>query len=962
LNQPASNERIDLDAGEPLVGGPWFFRLFLFLAVASVVMTPVTFLMPNPDRFGGLAEGGVSAIGFGLATILAHRGRRRVALVVAAVTLLAVAILGAWTLNHFDPAVLGISIVAAVLILPATPRRLVVPTIFAVFVVGGIAITIAIAADATRDRLTTPFIDSLVTSMSVLAITLAIVGWTHHRLVTAIEEANRIRSDLDASEARYRMLVETAPDGILIVDPVSLQAMAANGRAAELFGFDSSLEFLAAGPGPVLPDHQPDGRPTLEVAHALVDATLAGQQVVQEMVYRRRDGALFTAEVRSTLGETDGRTEVRLSLTDVSDRVAALRARDLTEARFRSLFASSPNAILVVDPGGRIVDASDRAADVFGCSTELLRTMVVEDFLPAAERVAHRHLRATFNLDPSDRAVGDHPNLFALRADGTPFPAEIGLSWFDTDEGRFATVVVADVTARREAEHTARDATETIRGIFDASPAGITVTGLDGTVRLWNRAMARLTDIADTDAIGRFDPSIPESRYASRAGIRAAVARNETVTGADLLLTRPDDTTVQAIGSFGPLHDAEGTVVGIVCVVEDVTAMRALEAQVNRKARLESVGQLAGGIAHDINNVLTAIGGFATLSLEDLDAGLPIDREAIATIAEGAARTGALTRQLLAFARRDVRPAETIALGQTVLAVEPMLHGLIGEHIHLVMATTDEGHVRIAGSQVEQLVINLVVNARDALPNGGTIRVEVANVSVTGQGIGRHLDVADGPYIALTVTDDGTGMPPEVAEKVFDPFFTTKGPDEGTGLGLATVHGIVTAVGGHVWVYSEEGVGTMFRIILPQTDEIASEPGPIPDASSRGRETILLVEDEDLVRVLAKRVLERAGFAVLMAENADQALAIAADHDGPIDLLLTDVIMPRILGPELAIRLGLLRPGLRVLFTSGYTAGGSGLTASMPSDAHFIDKPFSPVDLVAAVRAAIDDTSLPLAS
>jgi len=448
LNRPASNARVDLDSGEPLVGGPWFSRLFLFLALASLIMTPVTFLMPNPDRLGGLAEGSVSAIGFALATILAQRGRRRVALVVAAATLLTAALLGAATLNHFDPAVLGISIVAAVLILPATPRRLVVPTVFAVFAVGAIAI--ARVAGATHEGLTTPYLDTVVTSVSVLGMTLAIVAWTHRRLVAAIEEAERIRSDLDASEARYRMLVETAPDGILIVDP-SLQALAANGRAAELFGFDSSLEFLAAGPGPVLPDRQPDGRATLEVAHALVAATLAGRHMVQEMVYRRRDGTLFTAEVRSTLAESDGRTEVRLSLTDVSDRVAALRARDLTEARFRSLFASSPNAILVADPAGRIVDASDRASEVFGCSTDVLRTMIVDDFVPSAQRAAHREMRAAFNHAPSDRTIGDHPNLFALRADGTPFPAEIGLSWFDTDEGRFATVVVADVTARREA-------------------------------------------------------------------------------------------------------------------------------------------------------------------------------------------------------------------------------------------------------------------------------------------------------------------------------------------------------------------------------------------------------------------------------------------------------------------------------------------------------------------------------
>jgi PAS domain S-box-containing protein len=962
LPEPTASQHATVDRGAPLVGGPWFVRLFLFLGIAALALTPLTFVMPNPDRFGGLAEGSTAAVGFLAAALLAYRDHRRGALVIAAATMLAVALLGAATLDDFEPAALGISVVAAVLILPATPRRMVIPVVFVVGAIGAVAIATAVVIGAGRAQATPSHVDAVVTAVSVLAITLALVAWTHIRLVTAIADATRIRSDLDASEARHRMLVETAPDGILIVDPDTLQALSANHRAAEIFGFDSSEDFLAAGPGPVLPDRQPDGRPTWEVAHALVDATLAGEQVVQEMVYQRRDGSHFTAEVRSTVAETDGRTEVRLSLTDVSDRVAALRARDLTEARFRSLFSSSPNAILVVDPLGRIVDASDRASDVFGTTIEVLRTMTVESFIPTNLRHSHVELRTRFNETPSDRAVGDHPELEALRADGTPFPAEIGLSWFDTDEGRFATVVVVDVTARREAEHAARDATETIRAIFEASPAGIMVTGLDGTVRLWNRAMTRLTGIAESDAIGQIDRSIPESRQVTRAAIRAAVARNEIVSGADLILARPGESTVQAVGSFGPLHDASGTVVGIVGVVEDVTAMRALEAQVNRKARLESVGQLAGGIAHDINNVLTAIGGFASLSLDDLDAGLPVDREAIATIAEGAARTSALTRQLLAFARRDVRPAETIALGQTVLAVEPMLRGLIGEHITLTMATSDLGHVRIAGSQVEQLVINLVVNARDALPNGGTIRVEVGNLAFSGDAVRAHLDVAAGPYIALTVTDNGTGMPPEVVERVFDPFFTTKGPDEGTGLGLATVHGIVTAAGGHVWVDSEQGVGTMFRIILPQTDEVASDLRPLHDAGRRSHETILLVEDEDLVRALAKRVLERAGFTVLTAESADHALALSDDHSGPIDLLLTDVIMPRILGPELALRLEVLRPGLRVLFTSGYTAGGAGLTATLPSDARFIDKPFSPGDLLAAVRAAIDDTSLPLAS
>jgi PAS domain S-box-containing protein len=800
-------------------------------------------------------------------------------------------------------------------------------------------------------------IGSVVSAGAILAITLVLVAWTHVRLDLALERARQAGGDLDASEARYRTLVESAPDGIVVIDATTMRAVTANRRAAAMFGIASSDELVPLFPDQVMSEPQRGGRSTLEAVREAIRATVAGTDQLVVLDLRRLDGTPFTAEVQTSLVTIAGRTEVRLSLIDVTERVAALRERDVTEARFRSLFASSPTAILLVDGSGRIVDASDLATGIFGYSTDELRARTVEDLVLPAQRSDHRRQRVEFDASPATRAMGHAREVTALRADGSSVPVEIGLSWFESEEGRFATAVVIDISARRAAERVVREANETIRALFDASPAGIAVTDLDGTVRLWNQAMAQLSGVAAEDAIGRFDPSVPEDRLASRAAIRAAIARAETVTGADLILRRPDDSTFPAVGSFGPLHDDNTKVIGIVSVVEDVTAMRNLEAQVNRKVRLEAVGQLAGGIAHDINNVLTAIGGFAALSLDDLDAGRPVDRESIATIAEGAARTSALTRQLLAFARRDIRPAETLSLGESVRAVEPMLRGLIGEHIKLTMSTKDTGHVRIAGSQVEQLVINLVVNARDALPAGGTIRVEVDNVAVSDDAIGGHLEVKPGPYVALSVTDDGTGMSPEVAERVFDPFFTTKGPDVGTGLGLATVHGIVTGAGGHVWLYTAEGVGTTFRILLPQTAETLAEPRPRIRSPRTGTETVLLVEDEDIVRSLATRVLERAGFTVLAAAGASEAIEVAAGFDGRIDLLLTDVIMPGVLGPELAVRLAEARPGLRVLFTSGYTAGGAGVTASLPPDARFIDKPFSPPDLVAAVRAAIDDPS-----
>jgi PAS domain S-box-containing protein len=449
-----------LDPGSPLVGGAWFVRLFLFIAVSGICLTPLSIIMPSMDGPGGaLTTGLTSGVGFLFAAALAHRDHRRAALVVAAATLLGVALDGAFMLNDWDPAALGISVVAAVLVLPATPRRATIPTVLVVGAIGAIALVISRVSEASRLGDVPVEVGSVVSAICVLATTLALVAWTHVRLVGALERARRARADLDASESRYRNLIETAPDGILIVDPVSLQALAANRRAAEIFGFETSEAFLAAGPGPAFPDHQPDGRSTLEVAHALVDATLAGERVVQEMVYRRRDGSQFTAEVRSTLAGADGEGHVRLSLTDVSDRVAALRARDLTEARFRSLFASSPNAVLVVDSAGLIVDASDRAVDIFGYPTSALRALAIEDLVPPAHRDSHVRLRAELGRNGSDHGSIRAREVMAVRADGSLIPVEVGLSWFETAEGLFATAIVVDVTARRAAEQAVRDAT-----------------------------------------------------------------------------------------------------------------------------------------------------------------------------------------------------------------------------------------------------------------------------------------------------------------------------------------------------------------------------------------------------------------------------------------------------------------------------------------------------------------------
>jgi signal transduction histidine kinase len=394
----------------------------------------------------------------------------------------------------------------------------------------------------------------------------------------------------------------------------------------------------------------------------------------------------------------------------------------------------------------------------------------------------------------------------------------------------------------------------------------------------------------------------------------------------------------------------------LVYTVRDLTRQRKLEDQLLQAQKMEAVGQLAGGVAHDFNNLLTVIMSYSSMLLAD---GGPADanRGDIQAISDAAARAAALTRQLLAFSRKQVLQLQAVDVNAVVADVEKMLRRLIGEDISLATnLDPDLALINADPGQLEQVLLNLAVNARDAMPDGGALTLTTANADLSDEHGDRHLGAAPGKYIMLAVTDTGTGMTREVQQRLFEPFYTTKGAGKGTGLGLATVHGIVKQLGGDVYVYSELGHGTTFKVYFPH---LVTTPDLVVTAveqreAPRGSETILLAEDDEALRSLAARVLGGFGYNVLVARTGGDALRIVAEHVGPIDLVATDVVMPEMSGSQLVERVLKARPGIRVLFMSGYTDDEVMRRGVIDGQTAFLQKPFTPDMLAHKVRAVLD--------
>jgi len=387
------------------------------------------------------------------------------------------------------------------------------------------------------------------------------------------------------------------------------------------------------------------------------------------------------------------------------------------------------------------------------------------------------------------------------------------------------------------------------------------------------------------------------------------------------------------------------------------TENRRLEEQLRQSQKVEAIGRLAGGIAHDFNNLLTAIIGYSTIALTSLEENAPVSADVL-EIKKAGERAATLTGQLLAFSRKQVLRPRVLDLNDVIINTDKMLRRLIGEDIELItLLGTDLGRVEADPVQIEQIIMNLAVNARDAMPQGGKLTIETRNIELDAEFARKHVDVKPGPYVMLTVSDNGVGMDAEIQSHLFEPFFTTKEIGKGTGLGLSTVYGIVKQSGGNIWTHSEPGDGTVFKIYLPCVPEKAGTVEPADKEQTEklaGTETVLVVEDDSAVRKLVSSILVRNGYTVLEANDGEEALRLMIHHEGLVHLLLTDVVMPKMSGPQLGQRLATLQPGIPVLYMSGHTDKAIVEHGMLDPAAAFVQKPFAPDALLRKVREVLN--------
>ena len=638
--------------------------------------------------------------------------------------------------------------------------------------------------------------------------------------------------------------------------------------------------------------------------------------------------------------------------TENSESALAESHRFLSR-RYQTLTEVSPVGIFYADPRARCIYVNDRWCEIAGLSADEAagtgwvralhpddRERVLDEWRRAAEEGCH------FNSEYRvERPDGEVAWVFAQGV------AETAADGFVA--GYVGTIT--DITELRRAQ----EGLSRLASIVESSDDAILSCTADGRITSWNSGAEKTYGYRAAEAMGRsISFLIPPDRPDDTLLILENITRPESVHNYEVLHVKRDGKVIIVSLTVSPIRDPAGSVIGASLIARDVTGSHQLQEELRQAQKMDAIGRLAGGIAHDFNNLLTAINGYSDLTLMTLTRGDPV-YENIAEIRKSGERAASLTRQLLAFGRKQLLQPRILDLNIIITDMNKMLRRLIGEHIELVTNTMPGlGAVKADPGQIEQIIVNLAVNARDAMQQGGILTIDTGNVPVTQSGLVPAPDGAVRSWVLIKMTDTGCGMDPVTLSRIFEPFFSTKGQGKGSGLGLSTVYGIVKQSGGHISAESAVGSGSCFKIYLPMTDtaEGASLAGSNSPAESDGWETILLIEDEDTVRHLASHVLRMHGYRVLEARHAGEALKIAEGHDDAIHLMLTDVVMPKMNGRQLAESLAPLRPGMKVLYMSGYN-DDIVLNAGLGPQIAFLQKPFPPGLLVEKVRRVLDGNS-----
>jgi PAS domain S-box-containing protein len=765
----------------------------------------------------------------------------------------------------------------------------------------------------------------------------------YERWFKKLDEQVRV---LERERQKFSAIVHQSDAEVFVTDPGQLIRWTNSGLASHPPSGAEGASWIGLGCRAVCsrPD-DPEAPPecgTCPVAQALRTNAVVHHEFVRSNHHEPRTLYLSALPIKGPDGLPH---EVLVMIQDLSD----LNVLRRSESRYRLLFERSAKAILMVDPASRrVVMANPMARRMTGHAADELVGLTLDELHSPTEwsRLAERYARgfAEGNLAPFECRVRTR--------DGAELVATVSGTRYDLDGQEVAMLEFQDVTETRRVEEALRAAEERLRSVVANAPVILFAVDETGIITLSEGQGLVTLGLAPGEMVGR---SVFE-QYADHPkileNIRRALAGEERIDTMDM-------GSMAFETWFSPLRDADGRPSGLIGVSTDITQRRRLEDQLRQAQKMEAIGCLAGGVAHDFNNLLAAIMGHGELMMRRLDASHPLHRHAEA-IQKAATRGAMLTRQLLAFSRKEVLAPRVLDIHLAVAELEEMLRRLIGEHIELVIVLGERPlNVRADRGQIEQVIMNLAVNARDAMGAGGVLTIEVAPVELAGVPGDRARPA--GPYVVVSVTDTGCGMEATTVSRIFEPFFTTKDQGKGTGLGLSTVYGIVEQSGGHLDVQSAPGTGTIFKVFLPRVDEAVGAAGTegAGPASARGSETVLLAEDEPALRAMAREALEGEGYTVLVAGNGLEGLEVAAAHRGPLHLLITDVVMPQMGGGELAQRLQAERPGLKVLFMSGYTDDAVIRQGVSEATSAFLQKPFTITAFARKVRETLDGSAVP---
>ena len=635
-----------------------------------------------------------------------------------------------------------------------------------------------------------------------------------------------------------------------------------------------------------------------------------------------------------------------------------------------SILEAIPDAVAAVNQQGVIVQVNAQAEALFGYTREELIGQKIEILVPERQRPHHDLHREQFHRQPKTRRMGSGSlDLFGRRRDGSEFPVEISLSPVTTGDGMIVLSAIRDVSDRvrieqelrraheeldRRKTRELRDSQNRLALIVDSSQDAIIGKNLDGIVTHWNKGAEDIYGYTAQEMIGKLITTLaPPERVDEIPAILRRIRAGERVEYFESVRVTKDKRKLHVSISVSPIHDADGNVVGASTIARNITAQKKVEDQLRQSQKMEAVGRLAGGVAHDFNNLL----GIVTACSELLRSRVDTDSvEYIDNIREAAKRGASLTRQLLAFSRRQPTKNELLDLNDRVKDVSKLLKPLMGDDVEIVLrAHSDNAIVEGDPGHLDQIIVNLAVNARDAMPRGGRLIIETSVFDFDEAFAQEHPSMTAGRYVMMAISDNGIGMDEATRSRIFEPFFTTKEVGKGSGLGLATVYGIVKQSGGHIWVYSEVGHGTTFKIYLPSADEkLANGEEKHEEELPRRREgtTVLLAEDDAVMRRLTRKMLEEHGYRVLEAEDGKAALDVITGAGVPIDLALTDVVMKGMTGPELVLRLIAAFPAMKIVYMSGYT--GELIThQGVDSSIRLLEKPFTRATLLKTLDSAL---------